>query len=67
MASEKLSPESPARLITVIACAFYAMSVVFGRIYCGMHTVTGKNNNLQDEVDVRTYPLCFQIVLVEPL
>jgi membrane-associated phospholipid phosphatase len=42
IACEKLSPESPARLITVIACAIYAVSVVFGRIYCGMHTVTGK-------------------------
>ncbi|KAI8087592.1 PAP2 superfamily-domain-containing protein [Gilbertella persicaria] len=40
IACEKLSPESPARLITVIACTFYAVSVVFGRIYCGMHTIT---------------------------
>ncbi|OAD03127.1 hypothetical protein MUCCIDRAFT_12518, partial [Mucor lusitanicus CBS 277.49] len=40
MACEKLAPESPARLISVIACSFYAVSVVFGRIYCGMHTVT---------------------------
>lgn len=41
MACEKLAPESPARLISVIACTFYAVSVVFGRIYCGMHTITG--------------------------
>lgn len=41
MACEKLAPESPVRLISVIACTFYAVSVVFGRIYCGMHTITG--------------------------
>ncbi|CEP07772.1 hypothetical protein [Parasitella parasitica] len=40
MACEKLAPESPVRLISVIACTFYAVSVVFGRVYCGMHTVT---------------------------
>ncbi|KAI8352896.1 PAP2 superfamily-domain-containing protein [Blakeslea trispora] len=40
IACEKLPSESPARLISVIACAFYAISVVFGRIYCGMHTIT---------------------------
>ncbi|GAN01046.1 sphingosine-1-phosphate phosphohydrolase [Mucor ambiguus] len=38
--SSGLAPESPARLISVIACTFYAVSVVFGRVYCGMHTVT---------------------------
>lgn len=42
MACEKLAPESPARMITTIACTFYAVSVVFGRVYCGMHTVTGR-------------------------
>lgn len=41
VACEKLAPESPARIITTIACTFYAVSVVFGRVYCGMHTVTG--------------------------
>ncbi|OBZ88299.1 hypothetical protein A0J61_03654 [Choanephora cucurbitarum] len=40
IACEKLPSDSPARLITVIGCAFYAVSVVFGRVYCGMHTVT---------------------------
>ncbi|CAO3656657.1 unnamed protein product [Mucor hiemalis] len=40
VACEKLAPESPARIITTIACTFYAVSVVFGRVYCGMHTVT---------------------------
>jgi membrane-associated phospholipid phosphatase len=42
MACEKLAPESPARMITTIACTFYAVSVVFGRVYCGMHTVKVK-------------------------
>ncbi|CEG65226.1 hypothetical protein RMATCC62417_02054 [Rhizopus microsporus] len=40
MACEKFTPESPARLISILACLFYAASVVFGRIYCGMHSVT---------------------------
>jgi hypothetical protein len=42
IACEKLAPESPARMITTFGCAFYAFSVVFGRVYCGMHSVTGK-------------------------
>lgn len=42
MACEKLAPESPARIISTIGCVIYAVSVVFGRIYCGMHSVTGK-------------------------
>ncbi|GAA5806316.1 PAP2 superfamily-domain-containing protein [Helicostylum pulchrum] len=40
MACEKLAPESPARIIATISCTFYAVSVVFGRIYCGMHSIT---------------------------
>ncbi|CAO3678361.1 unnamed protein product [Rhizopus stolonifer] len=40
IACEQFTPESPARLVSIIACLFYATSVVFGRIYCGMHSVT---------------------------
>ncbi|KAI7900242.1 PAP2 superfamily-domain-containing protein [Cokeromyces recurvatus] len=40
IACEKFAPESPARIVSIIACIFYAVSVVFGRIYCGMHSVT---------------------------
>ncbi|KAG1308409.1 hypothetical protein G6F64_006062 [Rhizopus arrhizus] len=40
VACEKFTPESPARFISFLACTFYAASVVFGRIYCGMHSVT---------------------------
>ncbi|KAI9475710.1 MAG: PAP2 superfamily-domain-containing protein [Benjaminiella poitrasii] len=40
MACEKFAPESPARIISIVGCVFYAVSVVFGRVYCGMHSVT---------------------------
>ncbi|KAI8975316.1 phosphatidic acid phosphatase type 2/haloperoxidase [Mycotypha africana] len=40
LACEKFTPESPARMISIIACTIYAVSVVFGRVYCGMHSVT---------------------------
>lgn len=40
IACEQFTPESPARLVSILACVFYATSVVFGRIYCGMHSVT---------------------------
>ncbi|KAG1456166.1 hypothetical protein G6F46_007768 [Rhizopus delemar] len=40
VACEKITPESPTRFISILACIFYAASVVFGRIYCGMHSVT---------------------------
>lgn len=49
MACEKFTPESPARLISILACLFYAASVVFGRIYCGMHSVTGKKEERKGE------------------
>ncbi|KAI8996932.1 PAP2 superfamily-domain-containing protein [Pilobolus umbonatus] len=40
VACERFSPESSARLISVIGCVIYAVSVVFGRVYCGMHSIT---------------------------
>ncbi|ORX53135.1 hypothetical protein DM01DRAFT_1306149 [Hesseltinella vesiculosa] len=40
LACEAYSPESPMRLICILAAAVYAFSVVFGRVYCGMHSLT---------------------------
>ncbi|KAG0745816.1 hypothetical protein G6F57_001081 [Rhizopus arrhizus] len=40
IACEKFTPESPARLVSILACSLYAVSVVFGRLYCGMHSLT---------------------------
>ncbi|KAI9269339.1 phosphatidic acid phosphatase type 2/haloperoxidase [Sporodiniella umbellata] len=40
IACEQFTPESPARLASICVCVFYATSVVFGRIYCGMHSLT---------------------------
>ncbi|KAI8379369.1 phosphatidic acid phosphatase type 2/haloperoxidase [Radiomyces spectabilis] len=35
-----LPPQSPARMACIIGSFVYAVSVVFGRIYCGMHSIT---------------------------
>ncbi|KAG0176702.1 hypothetical protein DFQ28_006934 [Apophysomyces sp. BC1034] len=40
IACDSLSPESPMRLAAIIGCMIYAFSVVFGRLYCGMHSLT---------------------------
>ncbi|CAO3591068.1 unnamed protein product [Absidia cylindrospora] len=40
VACDSLPPESPLRMLSILGAMFYAVSVVFGRIYCGMHTVT---------------------------
>ncbi|KAI9268208.1 phosphatidic acid phosphatase type 2/haloperoxidase [Phascolomyces articulosus] len=40
LAYESYSPDSPLRVICIMAAFVYAVSVVFGRIYCGMHSVT---------------------------
>ncbi|KAI8330478.1 PAP2 superfamily-domain-containing protein [Chlamydoabsidia padenii] len=37
---DSLPPESPTRMVCILCALFYAVSVVFGRIYCGMHTIT---------------------------
>jgi membrane-associated phospholipid phosphatase len=42
VACDSLPQESPARMLCILCAMFYAVSVVFGRIYCGMHTITGK-------------------------
>lgn len=42
VACDSLPQESPVRMVCILCAMFYAVSVVFGRIYCGMHTVTGK-------------------------
>ncbi|KAH8550128.1 PAP2 domain protein [Umbelopsis sp. PMI_123] len=37
---ENVSPDDPFRLLGLLILSVYAISVVFGRIYCGMHSVT---------------------------
>jgi membrane-associated phospholipid phosphatase len=39
---ENVSPDDPFRLLGLLILSVYAISVVFGRIYCGMHSVTGE-------------------------
>jgi membrane-associated phospholipid phosphatase len=38
---EHASPEDPFRTLGLVVLSIYAISVVFGRIYCGMHSITG--------------------------
>ncbi|CAO3650048.1 unnamed protein product [Cunninghamella echinulata] len=40
VACDTFAPESPIRMFCILGAMFYAFSVVFGRIYCGMHSVT---------------------------
>ncbi|KAL1936775.1 hypothetical protein VTP01DRAFT_909 [Rhizomucor pusillus] len=40
LACESLSPESPLRVLCFIGAGVYAGSIVFGRLYCGMHSLT---------------------------
>ncbi|KAJ2965011.1 hypothetical protein NQZ79_g162 [Umbelopsis isabellina] len=37
---EHASPEDPFRTLGLVVLSIYAVSVVFGRIYCGMHSIT---------------------------
>ncbi|KAI9320203.1 PAP2 superfamily-domain-containing protein [Dichotomocladium elegans] len=40
VARESLPPDSPFRFLCFLGASIYAISIVFGRIYCGMHSVT---------------------------
>ncbi|KAI9489776.1 phosphatidic acid phosphatase type 2/haloperoxidase [Zychaea mexicana] len=40
LACESHSSDSPLRVICIIGAFVYAASIVFGRIYCGMHSLT---------------------------
>ncbi|KAI8138527.1 PAP2 superfamily-domain-containing protein [Fennellomyces sp. T-0311] len=40
LACESYNPESPLRVVCIIGAFLYATSIVFGRVYCGMHSVT---------------------------
>ncbi|KAL0076897.1 phosphatidic acid phosphatase type 2/haloperoxidase [Phycomyces blakesleeanus] len=37
---DTFAPESTARMVCVASCAVYVASVVLGRLYCGMHSLT---------------------------
>lgn len=39
---EAVPPQSLERTIAITGLSVYVFSVVFGRIYCGMHSLTGK-------------------------
>ncbi|KAI7865771.1 PAP2 superfamily-domain-containing protein [Spinellus fusiger] len=39
-ACEQFLPDSTARLVCLVSCGVYVVSVVFGRLYCGMHSLT---------------------------
>jgi membrane-associated phospholipid phosphatase len=43
---DSLPYDSPTHTLCILGAAFYALSVVFGRIYCGMHSVTGKGKSV---------------------
>ncbi|CAO3586308.1 unnamed protein product [Absidia cylindrospora] len=40
VACDSLPPQSSGRMLCILGAMFYATSVVFGRIYCGMHSIT---------------------------